>query len=230
MDSTASPTTPPEDGDSVPVTDRNQVHRARERGRYDRDFINRTLDTSVLCHLGYLDDGKPVVTPTVHWRIGNHVYWHGANATRYMKRSVDAQVCLTVTHLDGLVMARSAFHHSANYRSVMIFGQAEPVDDEAPKMAALKAMIEHLYPGRWDQLRPINDGEFAGTRVARVKIDEASAKVRAGAPIDDEDDYGLPIWAGVVPVVAQYQAPIDDPRQHPDVSTPQHALDLDERF
>ncbi|MEM1231578.1 MAG: pyridoxamine 5'-phosphate oxidase family protein [Pseudomonadota bacterium] len=218
------------DPTAVEITPRNRVSRARERGHYDRATINAVLDSAILCHLGYLDDGKPVVTPTVHWRDGDYVYWHGSNATRYMKRSVDTEVCLTVTHLDGLVMARSAFHHSANYRSVMIFGKAEPIDEPAAKMAALQAMIEHLYPGRWDTLRPINDGEFAGTRVARVPIDLASAKIRSGPPIDDEPDYDLPIWSGVVPVHATFGEPVEDPRQHPDAQRPEHELGFDRRF
>lgn len=217
-------------GSKVPVTEQNRVRRARERGRYDRAFINETLDRSILGHLGYLDAGVPVVTPTVIWRQGEAVYWHGARATRYMKCSVGADVCLTVTHLDALVLARSAFHHSANYRSVMLFGRSEAVTEPTAKETALKTMIEHLYPGRWDQLRPMTDGEFEGTQVARLGIDSASAKVRTGPPVDDEDDYAQPIWAGVVPLRTSFEAAEADPRNLPSLLAPSHAENIGDRF
>ncbi len=215
---------------TITVTERSQVRRARERGRYDRGYINQVLDRSVLCHLGYLDGKHPVVTPTVHWRIDDYLYWHGAKAARYMHASQNAEVCVTVTHLDGLVLARSAFHHSANYRSVMIFGRAQPVHDRDHKEAALKAMIEKFYPDRWHYLRPMTAGEFEGTAVVRVAIDEASAKVRSGPPVDDEADYQLPIWAGVVPVSQQFGEPLADPRQPADAKAPAHAVDLGTRL
>ncbi len=218
------------DSDRLAVTARSQVRRARERGRYDRAYIEQTLDASVLCHLGFVDDEQPVVTPTIHWRMGEYLYWHGAKAARYMLASAGARVCVTVTHLDGLVLARSAFHHSANYRSVMVFGQSEAVTERAHKEAALKAMVEKLYRDRWDQLRPMSTGEFEGTAVARVVINEASAKVRSGPPIDDAADYSLPIWAGVVPVTRSFGAAVEDPGERPGLERPNHVDDLHRRF
>lgn len=215
---------------SVRVGERNRIHRAHERGRYDRAFIDAVLDASVLCHLGFIDGDRPVVTPTVHWRDGDHVYWHGANAARYIKATRDAFVCLTVTHLDGLVLARSAFHHSANYRSVMLHGRSQQVTDVDQKVAALEAMIEKLYPGRWAELRPMNAGELAGTTVLRVAIDEASAKARSGHPVDDEPDYALPIWAGTVPMSTQFEAVVPDPRLQPGVAQPAHVDTIKDRL
>ena len=217
---------PIESLDTVPVDDRNQVHRARERGNYDRAVINAILDEALLCHLGYLDNGRPVVTPTVHWRSGDYVYWHGAKATRYIKASATAEVCLTVTLLDGLVLARSAFHHSANYRSVMVHGTAEPVLDRTAKDTALEAMVEKLYPGRWETLRPMNKGEFEGTQVNRLPISAASAKIRSGPPVDDEEDYDLPIWAGVLELGARERSLTTDPRLNPTVELPDHVAQL----
>lgn len=214
----------------VAVSTANRVRRAHERGRYDRKFIYQVLDRSVLCHLGFTDNGQPVVTPTIHWRDGDHVYWHGANAARYIKASANAPVCLTVTHLDGLVLARSAFHHSANYRSVMIQGRSEPVLDDDHKAAALKAMIEKIFPGRWDQLRPMNEGEFAGTTVIRMAIEIASAKSRSGGPIDDEEDYALPIWAGTAPVQSTFGAIEPDGRLLDGVARPAHVDTLKDRL
>lgn len=214
----------------VAIGPRNRVRRAHERGRYDRAFIHQVLDQSVLCHLGYIDDGLPVVTPTIHWRESEYVYWHGANAARYIKASANADVCLTVTHLDGLVIARSAFHHSANYRSVMVQGRAEPVLDPGQKAAALEAMIEKIYPGRWAQLRPMNDGEFAGTTVIRMPIEIASAKARTGGPIDDEADYALPIWAGTVPMQTTFGPVEVDERLQEGLQQPTHVDSLKNRL
>ncbi|MFK7914626.1 MAG: pyridoxamine 5'-phosphate oxidase family protein [Pseudomonadales bacterium] len=217
-------------GAQVAVTAANRVRRAHERGRYDRDFIYQVLDQSVLCHLGFVDDGQPVVTPTIHWRDGDWVYWHGANAARYIKASANALVCMTVTHLDGLVLARSAFHHSANYRSVMIQGQAQAVLNDDHKAAALEAMIEKIFPGRWDLLRPMNEGEFAGTTVIRMPIEIASAKSRTGGPIDDEEDYALPIWAGTVPIYTTFGAVEVDHRLLDNVPQPDHVNNLKDRL
>lgn len=222
--------TDPIDTNAIPVSAANRVRRAHERGSYDRAFIYQVLDRSVLCHLGFVDNGKPLVTPTIHWREGDHVYWHGANAARYIKASANAPVCLTVTHLDGLVLARSAFHHSANYRSVMIQGHSEPVLDDNYKAAALKAMIEKIFPGRWDQLRPMNAGEFAGTTVIRMAIETASAKSRSGGPIEDDEDYDLPIWAGTAPVHSTFGAIEPDARLLDGVPRPAHVDTLKDRL
>ena len=179
-----------------------------------------------ICHVSYVLDGAPVVTPTIQWRQGDHIYWHGSSASRMIKKSAGADVCLAVTILDGMVMARSAFHHSVNYRSVMLFGNASVVEDRQLAEASLKIMVEGLFPGRWDMLRPMTDKELKATTVLSMPIDEASAKIRAGQPIDDDEDYELPIWAGVVPVHLNVGAPIDDPRNLDGVSAPAHATDF----
>lgn len=182
-------------------TARTRVKRLPERGRYDRETIDAILDAGFLCHVGYVADGKPYVTPTLYWRHGDHVYWHGSRASRMLRVLQEgAEVCLSVAHADGFVLARSAFHHSMNYRSVMLFGVAQAVQDEQSKAAALEAFVERLYPGRWRELRPMTQQEMGATTVLRLGIAEASAKVRTGPPKDDEGDYSWPVWAGVVPI------------------------------
>ena len=203
-------------------TPRTRVKRLHERGAYDRATIDSILDATPICHVGYVFDGAPFVTPTLHWRDGDRVYWHGSAASRMLKAAAVAQVCLTVTLLDGLVLARSAFHHSANYRSVMLFGRTQLVSDPAEKEAALKTFVDGLYPGRWETLRAMQTQEAKATSVLWLPIDEASAKVRAGGPIDDEEDYALPIWAGVLPVKLQTQEPVADPRNLLGVAAPEH--------
>jgi uncharacterized protein len=175
------------------------VKRVHERGSYDRDTLHAVLDAGMLCHVGYVFDGYPVVTPTIYWREGDAIYWHGSSASRAIRASQDLDVCLTVTHLDGLVLARSAFHHSANYRSAMIFGTARLLTGTDEKRASMKAMMDGLYPGRWDALRPTTDQELKATRILWMPLDEASVKIRTGDPIDDEQDMTADIWAGVVP-------------------------------
>jgi len=205
-----------------------RVKRLPERGHYDRDTIDPILDAGFVCHLGHVVEGQPVVTPTMYWRHGDQVYFHGSAASRMLKTlgSAALRCCLTVTHADGLVLARSGFHHSMNYRSVMLFGTATMVEDPAEKEAALEAFVERLYPGRWAALRPVTDQELKGTTVMRIAIEEASAKVRTGPPKDDEEDYGLPIWAGVIPLTVTAGAPEPDPRLHDPGLTPP-ALRLD---
>ncbi|NNG06029.1 MAG: pyridoxamine 5'-phosphate oxidase family protein [Inquilinus sp.] len=201
----------------LPPTERSRLRRVHERGRYDRATIDRILDAGLICHVGYVIDGLPYVTPTIYWREGDRVYWHGSSASRMLRRSEGEQVCLTVTHLDGLVLARSAFHHSANYRSVMLFGRAELVADKADKLARLQAFVEGLYPGRWKQLRPITGREIKATTVLSLPIAEGSAKLRAGPPIDDEADYALPVWAGVIPARTALGQPEPCPRAPADM-------------
>lgn len=201
-------------------SDRARVRRLHERGHYDRATIDAILDAMPVCHIGYSIDGLPYATPTLQWREGDRVYWHGSSASRMLRAIDGAPVCLTVTILDGFVVARSAFHHSLNYRSVMLFGRAERVRDDTAKLDHLERLIEGLYPGRWKTLRPVNAQELKATAVFSLPIDEASAKVRTGGPKDDEADYALPIWAGVVPVRLQLLPPEDDPRNLPDVSVP----------
>jgi nitroimidazol reductase NimA-like FMN-containing flavoprotein (pyridoxamine 5'-phosphate oxidase superfamily) len=193
-----------------------------ERGAYDRATIDAILDATPLAHVGFVHGGQPFVTPTLQWREGDHVYWHGSAASRMLDKADGASVCLTVTVLDGFVLARSAFHHSVNYRSVMLIGQASLITDPEAKEARLKAFVDGLFPGRWDSLRAVNAQELKATHVLSMPIDEVSAKVRTGGPKDDAEDYELPIWAGVLPVVAQALAPIDDPLNVAGVAAPEH--------
>jgi len=202
-------------------TTRTQVRRMPTRGHYDRDTVHAILDAGAIAHVGYVIDGQPYVTPTAYWRHGDRIYWHGSSASR-MLRTIDAgsPVCVTVAHIDGFVLARSAFHHSVNYRSVMAFGTAHKLTDEAEVMQALRDFTERLYPGRWDALRPVTAQELKATTVLAMDLTECVAKVRAGMPIDDEDDYALPIWAGVLPVDTRVTVPQSDPRNLPGLEPP----------
>ena len=205
-------------------TEKTRVKRLHERGHYDRETVYAILDAGFICHVGYLIDEQPYVTPTSYWREGDRVYWHGSSASRMLRTvSKGIKVCLTVTHVDGLVLARSGFHSSINYRAVMAFGEAEMVTDEAHKKAALKAFMEHVTPGRWDMLRPVTSQELKGTTVLTMKLTEVSAKVRTGPPKDDEEDYALPIWAGVLPLKVVSGSPEPDPRLTQSVPVPEHA-------
>ncbi len=194
-------------------TPRTRVVREPDRGVYDRDAVNRILDEGFLCHVGFVLDGQPYVIPTSYGRDGNVLYIHGSAASR-MLRNLDQgiPVCITVTLLDGLVLARSVFNHSMNYRSVVILGTATIVQDPQEKIAALRALSEHILPQRWDDSRQPNERELKATSVLRIPIDEFSAKVRVGPPIDDEPDYTYPTWAGVIPLEMQSGAPIRDER------------------
>ncbi|HEY2181605.1 MAG TPA: pyridoxamine 5'-phosphate oxidase family protein [Solirubrobacteraceae bacterium] len=207
-------------------SDRVRLRRKRERGRHDRDTIDAILDEGLIAHIGFVDDaGQPFVLPTLHARNGDVVYLHGSSASRTLRALRDgAQVCLTVSLLDGLVLARAAMHHSANYRSAMLLGTARPVDSPANKLAALEAIVEHIVPGRWSEVRHPTDKELKATSVLELPIDEASAKVRSGPPIDDEDDYALSVWAGVVPLTSEPGAPQTDPRMDRDLPVPASVL------
>jgi nitroimidazol reductase NimA-like FMN-containing flavoprotein (pyridoxamine 5'-phosphate oxidase superfamily) len=208
-------------------TPRSRVKRLPDRGRYDFETIASILDAGFLCYIGYVFDGQPYVTPTTYWRAGEHVYWHGSPASRMLGRlGTGADVCMTVAHVDGLVLARSAFHHSINYRSVMLFGKAEKVEDEDAKAIALKDFVEHLFPGRWAELRPITSRELKVTTVLRMPIVEGSAKIRTGPPKDDEEDYTWPVWAGVLPVHAVVGAPIPDERLSKTTREPEYLTSL----
>jgi len=209
-------TSPP---DFVP-TARTRVRRMHERGRYDRETIYAILDSALLCHVGYVIDGLPYVTPTLFWREGERLYWHGSSASRMLRQqSQGIPVCLTVSHADGLVLARSGFHHSLNYRAVMAFGEAAIVADDAAKAAGLNAFVERLYPGRNRQIRPISAQELKATTLMSMVIDEVSAKVRSGGPVDDEPDYALDCWAGVIPLETRIGAALPDTRLKPGIST-----------
>jgi hypothetical protein len=194
-------------------TDRTTLRRLPERGRHDRDTIDGILDEAYLCHLGLVDpEGRPFVIPTIHARVGDDVYVHGSPASRALRTAGGDGVdcCVAVTLLDGLVLARSAFHHSMNYRSVVLYGRAERVDDLDRKRAALDALVEHVVRGRSTDTREPNDKELRGTLVLRLPIDEASAKVRAGGPKDDDEDLGLDVWAGHVPLRLVPGDPVPD--------------------
>ncbi len=193
---------------------RVEVKRAAERANYDRAVIDAILDEALICHVGIITaEGHPVVIPTIHARDGDTVYMHGSPASRLLRTmNPGAEICLTVTLLDGIVVARSAFHHSMNYRSVVVIGTARIVDDPAEKLAALELVTDHVVPGRWAQCRPVTEKEIKGTLVTALSLDEASAKIRTGGPIDDEEDYELPIWAGVIPLELTPGARVPDDR------------------
>lgn len=207
-------------------TARSRVKRLHKRAHYDRDTIYAILDAGFICHVGYAIDGQPYVTPTAYWREGDRVYWHGSAASRMLRHleKGSAECCLTVTHLDALVLARSGFHHSLDYRSAMLFGRAHKVTDADEKLVKLENFVNRIAPGRWPQLRPVNKKELKATTVLGMKITEASAKVRAAGVVDDEEDYALPIWAGVVPVRMVAGAAHDDGRLAPGAHRP-HNID-----
>ncbi len=206
-----------------PPTRRSRIKRQHERARYDRETVHAILDAGLLCHVGYTIDGQPYVTPTCYWRQGERVYWHGSSASKMLRRlERGVPVCLTVSLLDGLVLARSGFHSSINYRSVMAFGEAQRVTGEAEILAALETFQERLTPGRWAELRPVNQQELMATTVMSLELKEVAAKVRPGPPSDDAADYGLPVWAGVVPIRYQIGAPEDDPRLEPGIAQPDY--------
>ena len=193
------------------VTDRTRVRRLPKRGAYDLATIHAILDEGLIAHVGFVVDGAPVVIPTIHWRQGNELYFHGSVASRMLKSlSGGVEACVTVTLLDGLVLARSTFHHSMNYRSVMVFGRARVVEDREERLRALDALVEHVVPGRSAEARGPNEIELKQTVVLALPIDEASAKIRTGGPIDDKEDYAMPIWAGVLPLRMVAGEPVAD--------------------
>ena len=212
-------------GRSGAPSERVRVKRVHERGAYDRGTIDAIFDAAPVPHVGYVVGGQPF-TPTLQWRESDHVYFHGSAASRMLEAADGADVCVTVTLIDGIVLARSAFHHSVNYRSVMLIGRASLVTDPAEKEARLKAFSDGLFPGRWAILRPVTALELRATSVLSIPISEASAKVRIGPPKDDEEDYALDIWAGVLPLRLETQTPVSDPRMKADVPVPDHVLRL----
>jgi len=195
----------------IAVTDRTRVRRLSNRASYDVATIHAILDEALICHIGFAVEVRPVVIPTIHWRDGDRLYVHGSAAShmlRSLKGGVEA--CVTVTLLDGLVMARSAFHHSMNYRSVVVFGTAVEVTDREEKRRALERLVEHIAPGRSAEVRAPNESELRQTLVLSLPIEEASAKIRTGPPIDDDEDYALPVWAGVIPLRLERGEPVTD--------------------
>jgi uncharacterized protein len=199
-------------------TSRTCIRRLSDRGTYEREVIYSILDEGLICHVGFVQAGQPFVIPTAYGRMGDRLYIHGSPASRMLRTLWQGvEVCVTVTLLDGLVLARSAFHHSMNYRSVVVFGTAVVVEDLEEKRIALKAFTEHVIPNRWAEVRIPTPQEVAGTLVLSLPLDEASAKIRSGPPKDDEADYSLPIWAGELPLKTVADAPIPDPRLPPEV-------------
>lgn len=206
-------------------TDRTRLRRLHEKAAYDRATIDAILDAMPLAHVGYVMNGAPVVIPTLQWREGDRIYWHGSAASRSLKAGKAMQVCVTVTLTDAMVLARSAFEHSVNSRSVMVFGQAEWVTDPVAKAAHLRQMVETLFPGRWDQLRPMTETELKATGLMSLPLDEASAKISAAEPggTDPDDDKGWPVWAGLLPISPVMAPPLAAPDLPPGIDLPAHA-------
>ena len=197
-------------------TDRTQIRRLPKRAVYDQAQIHAILDEGFICHVGFVVDGHPYVIPTGYARSGDRIYIHGSAASRMLRNLGEGvPCCVTVTLVDGFVLARSAFHHSMNYRSVMVLGQARVVSDPEEKLAALACFTNHIVPGRWDEVRQPAGPELKSTTVLALPLDEVSAKVRTGGPVDDEEDYALPVWAGVVPIERQAGEPVPDARLRP---------------
>jgi len=204
-------------------TERTQVRRLPKRGAYDRETVFKILDEAFVCHVGFVVDGQPYVIPTNFGRVGETLYLHGSAASRMLRTlSQGIPVCVTATLIDGLVLARSAFHHSVNYRSVVALGTARLVDDPAEKREALRLFTEHIMKGRWDQIRRPTEQEMKGTTVLALPLKEVSAKVRTGGPVDDEEDYALPIWAGVLPLPVTPATPIPDARLKAGIAVPEN--------
>ncbi|MFW2382230.1 MAG: pyridoxamine 5'-phosphate oxidase family protein [Acidimicrobiales bacterium] len=211
-----------------PFSDDVKIRRAAERGNYDPEVINEIADAALVAHVGTVRDGHPVVIPMFCVRDGGHLLLHGAPAAGVLRRAGadQASICVEMTLLDGIVLARSSFHHSMNYRSLVVLGVPEEVTDPAEKSHALEMFVERLVPGRQPDLRPTNKKEIQGTAVFRLSLEQASAKIRTGPPIDDEEDYDLDIWAGVLPVDRAVGDPIPDPRNKPGLPPPANVMEL----
>ncbi|MFJ9590189.1 pyridoxamine 5'-phosphate oxidase family protein [Streptomyces acidicola] len=223
MQGTPQPTSPPT---PYTPTDRTVPTRSAQRASYDKDVVHAILDEGYVCHLGFVRDGAPVVLPTLYGRVGERLYLHGSTGSRPLRMTGQADpglaVCVTVTHVDGLVLARSAFHHSINYRSVVVHGIAHQVTDPEEKRLALDALVDHVVPGRSRDSRPANTKESAATAVIRLDLDEVSAKLRTGGVNDEPEDLALPHWAGVVPVHKGYGTPVPDPDLAPGTELPDY--------
>jgi nitroimidazol reductase NimA-like FMN-containing flavoprotein (pyridoxamine 5'-phosphate oxidase superfamily) len=210
--------------DTYPPTERTVPTRSPDRAAYDKELVHAILDEGYVCHLGFVRDGAPVVLPTLYGRVGERLYVHGSTGSRPLRAAGQADpglpVCLTVTHVDGLVLARSAFHHSINYRSVVVHGVAHDVTDPEERRQALDALVDHVVPGRAADSRPANKKELAATAVIRLDLDEVSAKLRTGGVNDEPEDLALPHWAGVVPLRKGYDTPLADPDLAPGTELP----------
>ena len=210
------------------VTPVNKVKRVHERGRYDRETIYEILDAALVCHIAYVIDGRPYCTPTSFWREGDHLYWHGSSASRMIRTQAQGvEVCLTVTHLDALVMARSGFHHSVNYRAVMAFGRAHIIDDVEKKLSLMDAFIDRVYPGRSKLIRQPNKQELKATTMMGMEIEHASGKIRDKHVADDEEDYAaVPAWSALYPITQVLGAPSECERQLPGLTRPDDMSDF----
>ena len=207
-------------------TERTRVRRLPKRASYDVDVVEAVLAEGLYCHVGFSVEGQPYVIPTIYARVEDRLYIHGSAASRMLRTIGERMpVCVTVTLLDGLVLARSTFHHSMNYRSVVILGEATEVTDPDEKMTALKAIVDHVMVGRWEDVRQPSDQELKATSVVRVPLEEVSAKIRTGPPVDDEEDYRLDCWAGEVPLTLVSQPPVADPVLRPGIKLPDYARD-----
>jgi nitroimidazol reductase NimA-like FMN-containing flavoprotein (pyridoxamine 5'-phosphate oxidase superfamily) len=205
-------------------TERTTLKRLPKRAEYDREAVGRILDEGFICHVGFIAEGQPYVIPTGYARVGDTLFIHGSQASRMLRTvSKGIDVCVTVTLVDGLVLARSAFHHSMNYRSVVVLGRATLVVEGPEKLAALRALSQHMIPGRWDEVRGPNETEMKATMVLSLPLSEVSAKVRTGPPLDDEEDYGMEVWAGVIPLGLGTGQPVSDPRLPEDIQPPNYA-------
>lgn len=204
-------------------TKRNRVTRLPERAKYDEHTIFGIIDEALICHIGFVVDGKPFVIPSIHARDGKRLLLHGSSASRMLKHFKEGHdLCVTITLLDGLVLARSVFHHSMNYRSVVLFGNGRIVEERDQKMHGLKVLTEHLVPGRWEDARLPSEQELNATTLISMSIDEGTAKIRTGHPGDEEEDYDLPVWAGVIPMRLQTLSPIDDERLTEGIAVPDY--------
>ncbi|MFJ6655553.1 pyridoxamine 5'-phosphate oxidase family protein [Streptomyces sp. NPDC091377] len=227
MQESSAPTpAPPLPGTAYAPTDRTVPTRSADRASYDKETVHAILDDGYVCHLGFVRDGAPVVLPTLYARVGERLYVHGSTGSRPLRMTGTADpglaVCVTVTHVDGLVLARSAFHHSINYRSVVVHGVAHDVTDPDEKRAALDALVDHVVPGRSADSRPANRKELAATAVIRLDLDEVSAKLRTGGVNDEPEDLALPHWAGVIPLRKGYGPPLPDPDLTPGTTVPDY--------
>ncbi|MGB7726905.1 MAG: pyridoxamine 5'-phosphate oxidase family protein [Candidatus Acidiferrum sp.] len=210
--------------ESIAVTGRTRVVREANRAVYDRDAIYKILDEGFVCHVGFVTEGQPFVIPTMFARVGDHLYFHGSAASRMLRGlSSGLPVCITVTLTDGLILARSVFNHSMNYRSVVVLGTAVAIDDPAEKLRALQAFTEKMLPGRWNDARQPNEKELKATSILKLPLTEVSAKIRTGGVEDDAEDYALRVWAGIVPLRLVADAPVRDERCDPGIPTPAYA-------
>jgi uncharacterized protein len=204
------------------TTARTRLGRQRDRARLDRTALYEVLDAGMICHVGVIVDGTPTVIPTGYGRLGDTLFVHGSTANRVLRGAAGAEICVTVTHLDGVVLARSIFHHSVNYRSAVVYGTPRVIEEPREKLDALRAISERLAPGQWDVVRPPNRKELAATTVVAVPLTEASVKVRHGPPGDEDEDYALDVWAGVLPVRQVFGDPVPDPRLRAGIPVPPH--------